>query len=807
MRILSFLVLAVIAANASAQPVADSEPVVEVFLPPPLRQDTALAFSKAQRVATEIYSAIGVRVVWPSNGQRPTGCAKEAMHRRILVAFQESDPRFVSDQALAWSNPNLTTGPCITLLIDRVKAAIQLNPLSFPFVLGHALAHELGHVLEGIPRHSDSGLMKARWSFHEVAGMMKNQRLEFASDDADLIRAALGVGPLANGGKAVASVGLGEVQAAAEKATSLLQNASVKWFGKRTCASCHHQYLPLIVFDLARRHGVPVNAQALKMIATGTFGYLADLDRAVQGSYLIDVVRTMGYSFPAGDALGLPHSESTGAYARLIARLQLEDGHWRTSELRPPSTSAFTATALAARTLQLFLPEEMADERHSRVDTARRWLLRTRPFDTEDHVYRIFGLSWTGAPPESLTEARDGVLALQHPDGGWGQITGRASDAYATGQALAALNQAAGLAVTDPAYQRGLRFLLSTQKTDGMWFVPSRMHAPAPVSPDYFESGLPYGHDQFISAMGTSWAAAALLLALPESVPSPVSALGPLAFGLLRPANVPAWARTLLFGGEGDLRTLLASGWDPNSSTAKGTTALMMAAPDPGKTALLLQFGAIVNAKSDTRYTALMIAASHSATRSVGLLLAHDAEAQPAKGQPALFGATPLILAVSSGDVDSVKALLDRGVNVSPRMLAAGVDIITPLQHAAELGDSVMADALIANGAAVDEEDEDDHVTALGWAVLKSDTEMAKLLIARGANVNHLDGHGFSPLHWAANVYFGDTAMVELLLRLGADPTLRNKEGQTPVDLAARHGHWLEWKILEEVLSRTVADH
>ncbi len=254
MRILSFLALGVFAADASAQTVADSAPVVEVFLPPLLRQETALAFNKAQMVATEIYSAIGVRVVWPSNGQRPTGCAEHEMHRRILVAFQESAPRFVSDQALAWSNPNRPTGPCVTLLMDRVKAAIRSNPLSFSFVLGHALAHELGHVLEGIPRHSASGLMKAHWSSYEVAGMMKNQRLEFASDDADLIRAALGMGSLVNGGKAVGPAGSGEIQGAAEKATSLLQDASVKWFGKRTCASCHHQYLPLMVFDLARRH-------------------------------------------------------------------------------------------------------------------------------------------------------------------------------------------------------------------------------------------------------------------------------------------------------------------------------------------------------------------------------------------------------------------------------------------------------------------------------------------------------------------------------------------------------------------------
>ena len=85
------------------------------------------------------------------------------------------------------------------------------------------------------------------------------------------------------------------------------------------------------------------------------------------------------------------------------------------------------------------------------------------------------------------------------------------SDAYATGSALVALHLAGGAATDDPAYRRGLEFLLRDQRTDGTWFIKSRSR---PFQ-TYFESGFPHGPDQFISAAGSGWATAALVLACP----------------------------------------------------------------------------------------------------------------------------------------------------------------------------------------------------------------------------------------------------------------------------------------------------
>ena len=58
---------------------------------------------------------------------------------------------------------------------------------------------------------------------------------------------------------------------------------------------------------------------------------------------------------------------------------------------------------------------------------------------------------------------------------------------------------AGGLSVADPAYRRGVGFLMKTRRDDGSWHVRSRSFAFQP----YFESGFPHGHDQWISTAAT----------------------------------------------------------------------------------------------------------------------------------------------------------------------------------------------------------------------------------------------------------------------------------------------------------------
>src|SRR5207249_4731992 len=68
----------------------------------------------------------------------------------------------------------------------------------------------------------------------------------------------------------------------------------------------------------------------------------------------------------------------------------------------------------------------------------------------------------------------------------------------------------AGVPASDPAYQRGVEYLVRTQLQDGSWHVKSR----APKFQPYFQSRFPHDHDQWISASATAWAAMGLAEAL-----------------------------------------------------------------------------------------------------------------------------------------------------------------------------------------------------------------------------------------------------------------------------------------------------
>ncbi len=60
------------------------------------------------------------------------------------------------------------------------------------------------------------------------------------------------------------------------------------------------------------------------------------------------------------------------------------------------------------------------------------------------------------------------------------------------------------------------------------------------------------------------------------------------------------WAETVLFASVDQVKALLDGGFDPNSATKAGTTALMMAAPNAAKMKLLIDRGANVNARAKT---------------------------------------------------------------------------------------------------------------------------------------------------------------------------------------------------------------
>jgi len=110
-----------------------------------------------------------------------------------------------------------------------------------------------------------------------------------------------------------------------------------------------------------------------------------------------------------------------------------------------------------------------------------------------------------------------------------------------------------------------------------------------------------------------------------------------------------------------------------------------------------------------------------------------------------------------------------------------------PLHDAARSGDLGQAGALLADGAAIDAQNERGE-TALTLAILAGNDAVAELLIEQGAAIEGRNSGGFTPLHAAA--YVGDVTIAKLLIDKGAAiDDARNKAGVTPLFPAIEEDH------------------
>ena len=579
-----------------------------------------------------------------------------------------------------------------------------------------------------------------------------------------------------------------DARAAATKAIALLQQSMTTWESKRSCASCHHQHLPLMLLRTARQRGVAFDAAAAQQTASRLAAPVTNLDFAVQAVMQIDPTLDSGSWLNSLADIGVKPTLPTQVFARRILSRQLPDGHWGTIDVRPPQGySIVTATAVAARAIQGHLPASMDAERRTATDRARVWLQHVVPADTEEGTFQLLGLSWVGVAPAALEPQVRALVGAQRTDGGWAQLPRLGSDAYATGQVLVALQRAGGLDASHPSVQRGLSYLVSQQRQDGSWLVETRLHEQDLVSPPYFETGFPHGPHQIISAFGTTWAAMALLESLPVRVPN-ATVLD--SFPVDTSAEQP-WMKTALFGTAEDLGRLLDQRLDANSRTPAGTTVLMMAAHDADKVRLLLARGADASALSAARHNALMVSANHPGSlEAMRQLLDKGASPEePPSPAGSLKHHSPMLYAIWSGETSKVALLLERGAKLPRRVsLLGGEFSVSPLELAIFQRDLPMVGLLIRRGADVNELTEL-GVSPLTQATLTNDVAVVKALVAAGADVNLVDQGGETALMHAATVDYGDTAVIDVLLAAGARREVTSPDKRTALDLARHYGH------------------
>ena len=132
---------------------------------------------RAQTQASQMFAAIGVKLDWR--------CRKSSSQESIVITLAAHAPENRKPGELAYALPY--EGTHIVIFYDRVS---KMMPYQVHAVLAHVLVHEVTHIFQGMPRHSESGVMKAHWGSQDFA-QMTWKPLPFTDDDVDLIQRGL----------------------------------------------------------------------------------------------------------------------------------------------------------------------------------------------------------------------------------------------------------------------------------------------------------------------------------------------------------------------------------------------------------------------------------------------------------------------------------------------------------------------------------------------------------------------------------------------------------------------------------------
>jgi hypothetical protein len=128
-------------------------------------------------IAYELFKPAGVTLEWHTDFR----LCQAQDNRVITVNLSTNTPPELHPGALAYALPYESTH--IQVFFDRI--ARGKNDL-LPYLLGYVFAHEIAHVLQGVARHSDSGIMKAHWNNDDFA-LMTRRQLRFSDSDIGII--------------------------------------------------------------------------------------------------------------------------------------------------------------------------------------------------------------------------------------------------------------------------------------------------------------------------------------------------------------------------------------------------------------------------------------------------------------------------------------------------------------------------------------------------------------------------------------------------------------------------------------------
>jgi ankyrin repeat protein len=126
-------------------------------------------------------------------------------------------------------------------------------------------------------------------------------------------------------------------------------------------------------------------------------------------------------------------------------------------------------------------------------------------------------------------------------------------------------------------------------------------------------------------------------------------------------------------------------------------------------------------------------------------------------------------------------------------MVGLGAAARPPLVDIVKAGDLAAVHAALQAHQSADDADRE-GTSAVHWAVLADRSDLVELLLRAGANPNVKNRYGVTPLSVACEN--GNATIVEALLKAGGDPNVALASGETPLMTAARTGNSAAVRLL-----------
>jgi len=136
----------------------------------------------AKTLASMMFADIRVRLHWYEPPVCPAGAGQP-----VLMTLETATPAADHPGALGVALPR--EGSHAWVFYDRVLRSYRGNKY-VAILLAHVMAHEIAHLLQGTIRHSETGILKARWTDTDNA-RMASFPLMFTREDASLIQQGL----------------------------------------------------------------------------------------------------------------------------------------------------------------------------------------------------------------------------------------------------------------------------------------------------------------------------------------------------------------------------------------------------------------------------------------------------------------------------------------------------------------------------------------------------------------------------------------------------------------------------------------